>query len=179
MHELRADNARRWRVALINGPNMSELGKRNPDVFGAISSMEDLEAAVDRFAEQLGVEIVHKTSNFEGEILEFIHASGPEVDAFMINPAGLTMFGMATRDALLESGRPYLEVHFANLPQWFNDVSPGRQAESIFSFGATGIIEGLRHHGYIGGLLALVLALDDETFLGATARDTNVIESTA
>jgi hypothetical protein len=39
----------------------------------------------------------------------------------------------------------------------------------MFSFGAAGVMEGLRHHGYFGGMLALVLALDDDGFLGANA----------
>jgi hypothetical protein len=42
-------------------------------------------------------------------------------------------------------------------------------AKSMFSFGAAGVVEGLRHHGYFGGMLALVLALDDDAFLGANA----------
>ena len=170
MTELRAPNARSWRIALIQGPNMSALGKRDPDLFGAISSLDDLNAAVDEFAAKIGVTVQHFQSNLEGEILNYIHEVADDVDAFMINPAGLTMFGMATRDALMESGRPYLEVHFANLAQWFNNMAT-HDARSMFSFGAAGVMEGLRHHGYFGGMLALALALDDETFLGATAAE--------
>ncbi|HEX5192767.1 MAG TPA: type II 3-dehydroquinate dehydratase [Solirubrobacteraceae bacterium] len=168
MPDFRAPGARSWRIALIQGPNMSALGKRDPGLFGSISSLDDLNAAVDEFAAKLGVQVQHYTSNIEGEILNYIHGVADDVDAFMINPAGLTMFGMATRDALMESGRPYLEVHFANLAQWFHN-NANYDAKSMFSFGAAGVMEGLRHHGYFGGLLALVLALDDATFLGANA----------
>ena len=150
---------------------MSALGKRDPGLFGAITSLEDLNATVDDFAAKSGVEVQHFTSNIEGEILNYIHDVAEDVDAFLINPAGLTMFGMATRDALIDSGRPYLEVHFANLAVWFN-ASGTPDAKSIFSFGAAGVMEGLRHHGYLGGLLALTLALDDDAFLGANAMRT-------
>ena len=168
MTELRGPDARSWRIALIQGPNMSALGKRDPELFGSVKSLEDLNAAVDEFAAKIGVRVQHFTSNIEGEILNYIHGVADEVDAFMINPAGLTMFGMATRDALMESGRPYLEVHFANLAVWFNNMAT-HDAKSMFSFGAAGVMEGLRHHGYFGGMLALVLALDDDAFLGANA----------
>ena len=168
MTELRAPNARAWRFALIQGPNMSALGKRNPELFGSIRSLDDLNRTVDDFAAKIGVRVRHFTSNIEGEILEYVHKTANEVDAFLINPAGLTQFGMATRDALMESGRPYLEVHFANLARWFHSTGT-YDGSSIFSFGATGVMEGLRHHGYLGGLLALTLALDDTAFLGAGA----------
>ncbi|MFJ4264805.1 type II 3-dehydroquinate dehydratase [Paenarthrobacter nicotinovorans] len=168
MSDLRQPNARRWRFSLIQGPNMSVLGKRDPELFGAIKSLDDLNATVDEFAAKIGVDVQHFTSNVEGEILDYIHGAADDVDAFLINPAGLTMFGMATRDALIESGRPYLEVHFANLAVWFNATGT-HEAKSIFSFGAAGVMEGLRHHGYLGGMLALTLALDDDAFLGAKA----------
>jgi hypothetical protein len=51
-------------------------------------------------------------------------------------------------------------------------------AKSIFSFGAAGVMEGLRHHGYFGGMLALALALDDEAFLGANADPRPTTEPT-
>ncbi|MFK0009626.1 type II 3-dehydroquinate dehydratase [Paenarthrobacter sp. NPDC090520] len=168
MQGLRVPNAPQWRIAVIQGPNMSALGKRDPGLFGSVRSLEDLNNQLDGFAAKIDVELRHFSSNIEGEILNFIHDSD-DVDAFMINPAGLTMFGMATRDALLDSGRPYLEVHFANLAQWFS-TSGTPDAKSIFSHGASGVMEGLRHHGYVGGMLALTLALDDQSFLGKTAR---------
>ena len=46
MTELRGPDARSWRIALIQGPNMSALGKRDPELFGSIKSLEDLNAAV-------------------------------------------------------------------------------------------------------------------------------------
>jgi 3-dehydroquinate dehydratase-2 len=147
---------------------MSALGKRDAGLFGSIKSLDDLNAAVDDFAAKIGVQVQHFQSNIEGEIVNYIHSVVDEVDAFMINPAGLTIHGLATRDALTESGRPYLEVHFANLQQWFHNTGT-YDAKSMFSFGSAGVMEGLRHHGYLGGLLALTLALDDEGFLGANA----------
>jgi 3-dehydroquinate dehydratase-2 len=167
--QLRDPGAREWKFGFINGPNMSMLGRRSGGIFGPISSIDDLNELVDSFAETVGVSLTHLVSDAEPEILHFIHDTGESVDGYLINPAGLTHFGQATRDALIDTGKPYVEVHFANLSTWTDSVAPGRDLESIFSHTAVGVIEGLRHYGYFAGILALALALDDVNFLGQEA----------
>lgn len=163
---LRPSGSRRWRIAVINGPNMPNLGQRDPKIYGPIRSLADLEQLVETFADTLGVEVVQYSSNHEGDILEFIHHA--DVAAFVINPAGLTTYGEATRHALADSGRPYVEVHFANTARHFDAVSSGGEPlRSRFTYTAAGLVMGLRQYSYLGGLLALCLALDDDTFLGA------------
>jgi len=157
---------REWRFAFINGPNMSMLGRRSGGIFGPISSIDDLNRFVDEFAATVGVSVTHCVSDSEADILHFIHKTSESVDGYLINPAGLTHFGQATRDALIDTGKPYVEVHFANLSVWTESVAPGRNLQSIFSHTAVGVIEGLRHYGYFAGILALALALDDANFLG-------------
>ena len=163
------DSDREWRFAFINGPNMSQLGRRGGGIFGPISSIEDLNEMADEFAATVGVSLTHCVSDSEAEILRFIHETSGSVDGYLINPAGLTHFGQATRDALIDTDRPYVEVHFANLSKWTESVAPGRNLESIFSHTAVGVIEGLRHYGYFAGILALAQALDDANFLGQEA----------
>lgn len=162
------DSTREHKFAFINGPNMGQLGQREGAIFGPVSSLESLNSMVDDFAAKIGVSVTHFHSDAEADILRFIHETGSSVDGFLINPAGLTYFGQATRDALLDTGKPYLEVHFANLSVWKENTAPGRSdLQSMFSHTATGIFEGMRHYGYFAGVLALALALDDESFLGA------------
>lgn len=178
--DLRPQGARRWRIAVINGPNMPNLGHRDAKIYGPIRSLADLETLVAEFGELLGVEIVQFSSNHEGDILDFIHRTAPEVEAFVINPAGLTTYGEATRHALADTERPYIEVHFANTARHFDAVSPGgKRLESRFTFTAAGLVMGLRQYGYLGALLALTLALDDESFLGAGTRSGNPPQGTA
>lgn len=161
------DSNREYRFAFIDGPNMGQLGKREGAIFGPVSSLEHLNSMVDDFAAEIGVTITHFQSDAESEILGFIHGTGSSVDGYLVNPAGLTYFGLATRDALLDTGVPYLEVHFANLSVWKQNTAPGRtDLQSMFSHTATGVFEGMRHYGYFAGVLALALALDDESFLG-------------
>ena len=168
---LRGPDARRWHVGVINGPNMPNLGRRDRRIYGPIASLDDLEALVAEFAERIGIEVEQVASNHEGDLLDFIHSASERCDAFLINPAGLTTYGEATRHALADSRRPYVEVHFANTARHFDGVVPGgRRLESQFTYTAAGLVMGLRQHGYLGALLSLSLALDDGDFLGATAH---------
>jgi 3-dehydroquinate dehydratase len=57
----------------------------------------------------------HIRIELRGAILEFIHESAKSSDAYLINPASLTEGGVATKHALTEMGKPYIEVHFANI----------------------------------------------------------------
>lgn len=149
---------RRLRLALIDGPNMPNLGFRDRRIYGQIESIGDLHAAISGFAAGLGVEMSTIASNYEGKILDFIHEQQQRVDGFLINPAGLTKFGEPTRYALAESAIPTVEVHFANI------ASLG--IPSLFTPTVTATVTGLRHHGYIAAVLALTMSLDDPDFLG-------------
>jgi len=94
------------RSAVIDGPNMTNLGARNKRVYGAISSLDDLQRLCKSFGASMGVTVTTFASNFEGAILEFIHESAKSSDAYVINPAGLTEGGVATKHALTETGKP-------------------------------------------------------------------------
>src|SRR5215207_705598 len=79
-----------YKIAVIDGPNVSNLGRRNKRMYGGIS-YESLKEYVQQLGHRLGVEIEPFISNFEGAILEYIHESSTRVDGYLINPAGLTM----------------------------------------------------------------------------------------
>lgn len=162
------ESSRRYRIAVIDGPNMSNLGARSKKVYGKIGSLDDLKAYVAGFGERLGVDVEAFSSNHQGEILEFIHASAARVDGYIINPAGLTTVGEGIRHALEDAGRPVLEVHFANISAGAGGARGlgGGSIISSFTHTATGMCMGMRQYSYIGALTALVLALDDEGFLG-------------
>jgi 3-dehydroquinate dehydratase-2 len=157
------------RIAVIDGPNMTNLGARNKRVYGAISSLDDLQRLCKSFGASLSVTVTTFASNFEGAILEFIHESAKSSDAYVINPAGLTEGGVATKHALTETGKPYVEVHFANIvaPPTAPRGLPIGPWHSTFSASATGVMMGMREYSYCGAILSLAMALDDQNFLGA------------
>ena len=157
------------RIVIIDGPNMPNLGARNKRVYGVIASLADLQDFCKGFGAALGVTVTAFASNYEGAILEFIHESGGSADAYIINPAGLTEYGVATKHALTETGKPFIEVHFANIvaPPTAPRGLPIGPWESEFSPAATGVMMGLRQYSYCGAILSLTMALDDKNFLGA------------
>ncbi|WP_198961719.1 type II 3-dehydroquinate dehydratase [Pseudonocardia sp. MH-G8] len=169
MPESFRSGARRHRIAVIDGPNMTNLGARNKRVYGAINSIDELQTFCRDFGERIGVEIEVFVSNYEGAILEFIHAHAGTVDAFVVNPAGLTEVGIPTKHALSETGRPVVEVHFANVdaPPTAPRGLPVGPWDSVFRPTVTGVVMGLRQYSYAGAILGLAMALDDPTFLGA------------
>ena len=155
-------------IGLIDGPNMSNLGSRSKQIYGQIGSLSDLQEYVQRRGAAMGVDVEVFSSNHEGEILEYIHGSADRLDGYIINPAGLTSSGFAVPHALLESGRPVIEVHFANTeagPNHFRG-GPFGPVKSVFSPLVTGKCSGMRQYSYVAALTALVLALDDDGFLG-------------
>src|SRR4029450_2340347 len=88
------------RIIVIDGPNMTNLGARNKRIYRSIASLEDLQNFCRNFGAALGVTVTTFASNYEGAILEFIHGSAQSADAYIINPAGLTEGGVATKHAL-------------------------------------------------------------------------------
>ncbi|WP_104134379.1 type II 3-dehydroquinate dehydratase [Cryobacterium sp. Y62] len=160
----RGESTKKWRIGVIDGPNMINLGKRDQGTYGAISSYYDLKGLVERVADELGVEVVPIVTNHEGEILDWIHATSPELDGFLINPAGLTTYGEATRHALEDSRKPYIETHFSNTIKHFAKTSPHIRLESRFTSTALGLSMGMRQYSYVGALVGLVMILDDPTF---------------
>src|SRR5438552_12231874 len=158
-------------IVVIDGPNMTNLGARNKRVYGAIASLDDLQNFCKSVGAALGVTVTTFASNHEGAILEFIHGSAQSADAYIINPAGLTEGGVATKHALTETGKPYVEVHFANIvaPPTAPRGLPIGPWRSEFSASATAVMMGMREYSYAAAILALAMALDDTNFLGAEA----------
>ncbi len=152
----RRPGARRWRLALIDGPNMSNLGEGGRDrrTYGTIDSIAELQLTLAAMAAGLGVAMLACQSNREGEIVEFIYEHSDEVDAYLINPAALTRRGAPCAIALSDSRRPYVELHFANI------AAVGWSDGALVTRKATGGVMGLRHYSYIGALFGLVGALD-------------------
>lgn len=167
--EISRTGDRDHRIAVIDGPNMSSLGNRSKKVYGKIDSLDGLKSYVANYGQGIGVTVENFSSNYQGAILEFIHESASRVDGYIINPAGLTTVGEGVRHALEDTGRPVVEVHFANISASTGAARGlgGGSINSSFTHTATGMAMGLRQYSYIAALTGLVFALDDQDFLGA------------
>jgi 3-dehydroquinate dehydratase II len=130
------------RILLINGPNLNLLGKREPEIYGAQTLPEIVEGLIQQ-ANAAHVELEHKQSNSEAELLDTIHQAMGRVDFIVINPAAFTHSSIALRDALLGVNIPFIEVHISNV-----HAREEFRHKSYLSDVATGVICGLGIDGY-------------------------------
>ena len=144
------------RIALIHGPNLGLLGRREPEVYGT-DTLDDINGAVESLGSELGVEVETFQSNSEGDILDFLEEAGERVDGYLINPGGLTHTSVALRDGLVGVGLPFVEVHLSNTTA----REPFRR-ESFLSPVAAGVVLGFGAQGYLLALRGLVAQLTGE-----------------
>jgi 3-dehydroquinate dehydratase-2 len=102
-------------VAILNGPNLHRLGRREPEIYGS-QSLEGIVASLREQASRRGARIEHFQSNHEGDLIEKIHVWGDEgITLGVINPAGLTHTSVALRDAIAASPIRFVEVHLSHI----------------------------------------------------------------
>ncbi|MGI5836884.1 MAG: type II 3-dehydroquinate dehydratase [Chloroflexota bacterium] len=141
------------KIAVVNGPNLNLLGKRETDIYGTMT-LAAIENLLGEKAREAGVEIQFFQSNSEGAIIDYIQGLEGEVDGLIINPAALTHYSVALRDALTYLTIPIIEVHLSNI----YSREPFRHV-SLTAPVVTGQLSGMGHIGYVlalQGLIALV-----------------------
>jgi 3-dehydroquinate dehydratase-2 len=141
------------KVAVIHGPNLRLLGKREPEVYGT-DTLDDVNRKLAELAKTLGVELETFQSNHEGEILDFIEKSAPRVSGFLINPGAFTHTSIALLDAFLGVSKPFVEVHLSNLAR-----REEFRHHSYLSGAAVGVVYGFGVQSYLLGLRGLVARL--------------------
>lgn len=129
------------RFLLLNGPNLGQLGRREPGVYGA-TSLADIETALRAQAAAAGHELQTFQSDSEAELIARIHATTSEgIAVILFNPAAFTHTSIALRDALLTAQVPFIELHLSNVAareafrhqSYFADIALG----TIAGFGVT------------------------------------------
>lgn len=141
------------KIAVIHGPNLRLLGKREPEVYGS-DTLDDINGKLEKVAGELGAQIETFQSNHEGEILDFIADTAPRVDGFLINPGAFTHTSIALLDAFLGVQRPFVEVHLSNTAR-----REEFRHHSYLSGAAAGVVYGFGVHSYLLGLRGLVARL--------------------
>src|SRR6185436_12013133 len=127
------------RIAIINGPNLNLLGKRETDIYGNMPFEEFLDLLSKKYP---SVEFSYYQSNVEGELINALQLVGFDYDGIILNPGGYTHTSVAIGDAIAAIKAPVIEVHISNVHarEEFRRLShvSGKSAGSIFGLGLKG-----------------------------------------
>ena len=144
----------KFRILVLNGPNLNLLGLREPAHYGS-QTLEQIISSLTEQAKTQDVELSHLQSNREYELIEAIHSAYQDIDFIIINPAAFTHTSVALRDALLGVAIPFIEVHLSNV-----HARESFRHHSYLSDKAEGVICGLGAQGYQFALTAALNKLN-------------------
>ncbi len=147
------------RIAIINGPNLNLLGRREPTMYGT-RSLEQVMVDLQRAYTYIYME--YRQSNHEGDLIDWVQEFGgmktslntEPFDGIILNAGGYTHTSVALRDAVACATVPVVEVHISDISQreafrrvsLLNDVC----AHTIMGHGTEGYREAIEwligHH---------------------------------
>lgn len=159
-------------IAIVNGPNLNLLGKRQPEIYGHESladinawlikrfenarifsecSASDLTGKCSEFSD--GVWLTFFQSNSEGELVSKIQELGfsDDVSGIVLNPGAYAHYSIALRDAIDAVPVPVIEVHLSNI-----HAREEFRNKSVTAPACKGIISGLGKLGYALAVEALI-----------------------
>jgi 3-dehydroquinate dehydratase-2 len=145
--------ARARRVLVLNGPNLGRLGKREPSVYGT-ATYADLSDLCHRAGKELGFDVDVRQTEYEGELVTWIHEACDNATPVVLNAGALTHYSYALMDAVKMRTAPVIEVHISNIA-----AREGFRHESVITGAASGIIAGFGFHGYVLALRAIAAEL--------------------
>ena len=103
------------KIAILHGPNLNRLGKREPEIYGT-ATLRDLEKLIRTDARKLGMTPVFFQSNHEGALIDKIHQLADRgVEGFIVNFGAYSHTSIALRDALSSVSLPAVEVHISDI----------------------------------------------------------------
>jgi len=145
---------------VLNGPNLGRLGSREPDVYGG-GTLVELQAQLESHAHTLpnaaSITLDFRQTDSETELISWLHEAVDAGAPVIMNPAALTHYSYALRDAAAQvssAGLSLIEVHITN-PHTREEF----RHTSVISGVATGVIAGFGFESYILGLDAVARRL--------------------
>ena len=157
-------------ILVLNGPNLNLLGTRKPEIYGS-TSIADVEEMCRQEAGKLGLDVVFRQSNHEGQLIDWIHETGAAVKAgesigAVFNPGALTHTSVALHDAIEGASLPVIELHISNV-----HARAEFRHHSYISPVARGIIVGF-------GILGYKMAIQGLHQLSQAAPPSRAVERT-
>jgi 3-dehydroquinate dehydratase II len=129
-------------IYVLNGPNLNLLGTREPHIYGT-TSLDDVRGLCEARAAALGLTVVFRQTNHEGELIDWIQEARAAASALVLNPAAYGHTSIALLDALKSLEIPIVECHLSN---------PAAREEfrhkTFVSLAATGLVSGFGAKSY-------------------------------
>src|SRR5579859_7553817 len=139
------------KILLVQGANMSFLGRRQPELYGTTTAAE-LDALLLAHAKTNQYQLDIFYTNIEGEAINRLYRAVDEgVQGLVMNPAGFNHAGYALRDCVRALPFPYVEVHMTNIE--------ARGIKPVIAPVAVGGIYGFGVNSYVLGLEAMLKLL--------------------
>ena len=104
-------------IFVLNGPNLDQLGTREPEVYGT-ATLEEIMADLVEYGASRRAVIHHFQTSFEGAMVNHIHnaaSDGRATAGIVLNAGAFTHYSYALRDAVAASPVPVVEAHLSNL----------------------------------------------------------------
>ena len=128
------------KIAIINGPNLNLLGKREPEIYGNHSFEEYFKELKEQFKDNAVLEYFQ--SNIEGELIDKIQEWGFEKDGILLNAGGYSHTSIAIADAVKSIKTPVIGIHISNIysrePARHHDLLMGASKGNISGLGLEG-----------------------------------------
>ncbi len=137
-------------IAVINGPNLNLLGKREPDIYGSLTLDQINESLKTQFPD---TDLTFYQSNHEGSLIDYIQQTGfdPNTKGIVFNPGAYSHYSIALRDCIAAIPVPVIEVHISNI-----HAREDFRHTSVTAAAALAVIAGLGPQGYAAAIRALL-----------------------
>lgn len=147
-------NATGYRVEVMHGVNLDQLGRRDPLLYGTLT-LGELERQIEQQARELELGTRFFQTNHEGAFVEHLHSLAGEADALLLNPGSWTHYAWAIHDALEIAALPAVEVHLSDV----QNREPWRRLSVIGDL-CIATVSGRGPDGYADALARLRQELD-------------------
>lgn len=101
------------KIAILNGPNLNRLGKRQPQIYGTKTMEQEM---VEIQLQWQDVHFIYRQSNHEGDLIDWIQELD-DVSGIVLNAGGYTHTSVALRDAVADCACPVIELHISDITQ--------------------------------------------------------------
>ena len=138
------------KILVMNGPNLSRLGKREPEIYGSLT-LDAINRGIAEAFPEVAFEFFQ--SEYEGALIEklFEIEDRGGFAGVVLNAGAFTHYSIALRDAISSIRTPVIEVHLSNIHK-----REEFRHKSVISAVCSGVIAGFGVESYHLGVRALL-----------------------